>query len=69
MSGGEWERVTGFASGVRFFRRSAARGLCGGENCFFLFGIFGIRGKRSVISDRPGVHKMLQQDGAGSSEK
>ena len=69
MSGGEWERVTGFASGVRFFRRSAARGFCGGGKRFFWSGIFGIRGKRSVSSDRPAVDKMLQQDGAGSSEE
>ena len=55
MSGGEWERVTGFESGVRFFRRSAARGLLwrGKRFCGLSLGAKGV-----VMSDRPAVDKM-----------
>ena len=45
MSGGERERVTGFASGVRFFRRSAARGFCGGATVFWWWHFLGLGAK------------------------
>ena len=47
VSGGEWERVTGFYIWGEILQRVSRKGFvdCGGKNGF-LVGIFGIRGKR-----------------------
>lgn len=47
MSGGEWERVTGFESGGEILQEVSRKGAFVEGKTVFLLSIFGIRGKRS----------------------